>query len=43
MGWPGSRAKVEFNSWENTGAATANRVEETTIKASLEGVIFPRQ
>jgi hypothetical protein len=39
MGCPGSRAKVEFNSWQTTGAAAENTVEQTTIKTSLEGVI----
>jgi hypothetical protein len=41
-GWPGSRAKVEFNSWESRGRVTENRMEERASKPSLEGVILPR-
>src|SRR5271157_495618 len=41
MGWPGSRAKFEFNSWD-TDTVLDRSVEQTTIKVSLEGVILPR-
>src|SRR5580658_1233355 len=41
-GWPLSRAKVEFNSWESRGRVTENRMEERATKPSLEGVILPR-
>src|SRR5580698_4190763 len=42
IGWPLSRAKVEFNSWESRGRVTQNRMEERATKPSLEGVILPR-
>src|SRR5271170_4403816 len=42
MGWPGSRAKVEFNSWENREGSAENSTKETKIRASLEGVILPQ-
>src|SRR5580693_3697110 len=43
MGWPGSRAKVEFNSWQNSGTElTHTKNEKMASKASLERVILPR-
>src|SRR5277367_3493940 len=42
MGWPGSRAKVEFNSWENREGWAENSAKDTKIRASLEGVILPQ-
>src|SRR5579864_126173 len=41
MGCPGSRAKFEFNSWESRGTVARNKMEQTTINASLEWVILP--
>src|SRR5580700_2173028 len=40
MGWPRSRAKVEFNSCEK--AAADSNVEQTIIRASLAELILPR-
>jgi hypothetical protein len=41
MGWPGSRAKVEFNSCDCSGTAEEKEsmTEHTTINATLESVI----
>jgi hypothetical protein len=41
MGWPGSRAKFAFNSWDGD-TVQESTVKKTTIKISLKGVILPR-
>jgi hypothetical protein len=38
MGWPGSRAKFAFNSWDGD-TVQESTVKKTTIKISLKGVI----
>src|SRR5271165_1307862 len=35
MGWPGSRAKLEFNSCAGRGVVARDNVEKTTIEISL--------
>src|SRR5208282_4213334 len=42
MGWPGSRAKFEFKSCADRGAAAESKVERRTIRTTLEDVILPR-